>query len=135
MAPGCNSGTVLQICQLFHWGVLAQRADNDSLLLHRKDAGFERSLTVHRRFSFCSRNREARLGHECMSDRIRIFKHQAVPGGGSFEVRFADGRESQYFYWDDIPARRLRPDLMDRETVLEKAEALARAASLGTAGH
>ena len=42
---------------------------------------------------------------------------------------------SETFYWDDIPARRLRPDLMDRETVLEKAEALARAASLGTAGH
>jgi hypothetical protein len=39
MAPGCNSGTVLQVRQLFHWGVLAQRADTDSLLLHRKDAG------------------------------------------------------------------------------------------------
>jgi hypothetical protein len=35
--------------------------------------------------------------------RIRIIKHEAVPGCGSFEVRFADGRASQYFYWDDIP--------------------------------
>ena len=42
---------------------------------------------------------------------------------------------SETFYLDDIPARRLRPDLIDRETALEKAKALARAASLGTAGH
>jgi hypothetical protein len=40
----------------------------------------------------------------------------------------------KHFYWDDIPARRLRPDMLERET-LEKAKALARAASLGTAGH
>ena len=33
--------------------------------------------------------------------RIRIIKHEAIPGSGSFEVRFADGRESQYFYFDD----------------------------------
>ena len=50
-----------------HWGVITQRADTNSLLLHRKDAGFERS--------------------QCMSDRIRIIKHEAVPGCGSFEVR------------------------------------------------
>lgn len=63
-----------------------------------------------------------------MTDRIRIFKHQAVPGSGSFEVRFADGRESLFFYWDNIPARRLRRDMMDRETALETAKAVARAA-------
>ena len=40
---------------------------------------------------------------------IRIIKHEAVPGCGSFEV--LPGRSAhQYFYWDDIPARRLRPD-------------------------
>ena len=55
-----------------------------------------------------------------MKDRIRIFKHQAVPGGRSFEVRFADGRESLFFYWDNIPARRLRRDMMDRETAMER---------------
>jgi hypothetical protein len=27
---------------------------------------------------------------------------------GSFEVRFADGRESQWFYWDDNPGRVMR---------------------------
>jgi hypothetical protein len=63
-----------------------------------------------------------------MTDRLRIIKHEAVPGCGSFEVRFADGRESKYFYWDDSPARRLRPDLLDRETALNQAKALARAA-------
>jgi hypothetical protein len=61
------------------------------------------------------------------TDRVRIIKHEAVPDCGSFEVRFADGRPSEYFYWDDIPARRLRPDLLDRETALEQARAAARA--------
>ena len=63
-----------------------------------------------------------------MSDRIRIFEHEAVRRCGSFEVRFPDGRESLFFYWDNIPARRLRRDLMDRETALETAKAVARAA-------
>ena len=63
-----------------------------------------------------------------MTDRTRIIKHEAVPGCGSIEVRFPDGRESVYFYWDDIPARRLRPETLDRETALEQAKALARAA-------
>jgi hypothetical protein len=63
-----------------------------------------------------------------MSERIRIIKHEAVPQCGSFEVRFADGRPSQYFYWDDLPSRRLNPQTLDRETALEKAKALARAA-------
>jgi hypothetical protein len=67
-----------------------------------------------------------------MTDGIRIVKHEAVPGCGSFEVRFPDDRPSQYFYWDDSPARRLRPDLLDRETALEKAKAVARAAREGT---
>jgi hypothetical protein len=61
------------------------------------------------------------------SARVRIFKHEAVPQCGSFEVRFTDGRPSQYFYWDDIPARRMRPETLDRETALEQAKAAARA--------
>jgi hypothetical protein len=59
---------------------------------------------------------------------IRIIKHEAVPDCGSFEVRFPDDRPSQYFYWDDIPARRMRPETLDRETALEKAKAVARTA-------
>ena len=58
---------------------------------------------------------------------VRIIKHEAVPGCGSFEVRFPD-RPSTYFYWDDIPARRLRPETLDRETALEQAKAVARTA-------
>jgi len=69
-----------------------------------------------------------------MAERVRIIKHEAVPGCGSFEVRFPDDGPSQYFYWDDSPARRLRPDLLDRETALEKAKAVARAARKGTVG-
>ena len=49
-------------------------------------------------------------------------------GCGSFEVRFADGRESIYFYWDDLPSRRLNPETLDRETAMEQAKAAARAA-------
>ena len=67
-----------------------------------------------------------------MTDRIRILKHETAPGCGSFEVRYPDDWPSRYFYWDDIPARRLRPELMDRETALEKAKAAARAARKGT---
>ena len=59
---------------------------------------------------------------------IRLIKHEAVPGCGSFEVRFLDGRGSVYFYWDDLPGRRLNPETLDRETALERAKAVARAA-------
>ena len=57
---------------------------------------------------------------------IRVIKHEAVPQTGSFEVRFPDGRPSVYFYWDDIPARRLSPGQMDSTRALEAAKALAR---------
>ena len=67
------------------------------------------------------------------ANRVRVIKHEAVPDCGSFEVRFPDGRPSVYFYWDDVPSRRLRPDMLDRETALEKANAVARAAR-GTEG-
>ena len=60
--------------------------------------------------------------------RIRIIKHESVLGSGSFEVRFADGRDSIYFYWDDIPARRMRPETLDRETALEQAQGPQRVA-------
>src|SRR3954470_12884933 len=59
--------------------------------------------------------------------RIRIIKHEVVPGCGSFEVRFA-GRPSQYFYWDDLPSRRLSPDMLDRATAMDRARTVARAA-------
>ena len=66
---------------------------------------------------------------------IRIFKHEAGPGCGSFEVRFPDDRPSQFFYWDDIAARRLRPETVDRETALEKARSgREEQAKMGTGG-
>jgi hypothetical protein len=45
-----------------------------------------------------------------------------IPACGSFGLRFDDGRPSVYFYWDDLPSRRLRPDLVDSETALEQAK-------------
>jgi hypothetical protein len=62
-----------------------------------------------------------------MTARIQIRKHEAVPGSGSFEVRFADGRESVFFYFDDVASRRLRPELLTSQEALEAARALARA--------
>ena len=58
--------------------------------------------------------------------RIRIIRHEAVPQTGSFEVRFADGRESKFFYFDDVLARRLRPDILTSNQALERAKAFAR---------
>jgi len=51
---------------------------------------------------------------------IRIIKHEAVPKCGSFEVRFSDGRPSQYFYWEDLPGRRLRSDLVTSDWSRQK---------------
>jgi hypothetical protein len=59
--------------------------------------------------------------------RIRIIRHGHLPKTGSFEVRFADNRPSRFFYYDDVLAHRLRPDILTSEQALEKAKALARA--------
>jgi len=58
---------------------------------------------------------------------VRLIKHEANPGCGSFEVRFEHGQSSVFFYFEDLPGRRLRPDLVDGETALELAKALAQA--------
>ncbi|WP_092303150.1 hypothetical protein [Bradyrhizobium sp. Ghvi] len=57
---------------------------------------------------------------------VRLIKHEAVPGTGSFEVRFTDGRRSVYFYFDDLPSRRLRPEQMVREQAINGAKMFAR---------
>jgi hypothetical protein len=57
---------------------------------------------------------------------VRLIKHEAVPKCGSFEVRFADGAPSKFFYWDDVPGRRLRPEQIGSEAALEQARAYAR---------
>jgi hypothetical protein len=63
-----------------------------------------------------------------MPDRIRIIRHELLRSKcGSFEVRFSDGRESRFFYWDDAPGRRLRPKMLPSEQALEQAKAFARA--------
>jgi hypothetical protein len=59
--------------------------------------------------------------------RIRIIRHEAVPKTGSYEVRFADGRASRFFCYDDILARQLRPDILTSEQALGQAKAFAQA--------
>ena len=58
-----------------------------------------------------------------MPDRIR---NEALPKCGSCGVRFQQGSEIPVrFYWDDLPSRRVRPDIT-REQALELAQAFAR---------
>jgi hypothetical protein len=59
------------------------------------------------------------------ANRIRLFRYEAVPQSGSYEVRFADGRKSRFFYLDDVLARRLRPDMFTCEQALEQEQAKA----------
>ena len=65
---------------------------------------------------------------DAMADRFRLIKHELSRSKcGSFEVCFSDDRESRYFYRDDLPSRRLRPDILTREQALEQARAFANA--------
>jgi hypothetical protein len=61
-----------------------------------------------------------------MTSGIRIIRHESVKDSGSFEVRFPDDRPPRYFYWDDVPSRRLRPALTS-DQALEQARAFAQA--------
>jgi hypothetical protein len=58
---------------------------------------------------------------------VQLIKHEIVPKCGSYEVR-QYGRPSQYFYWDDLPSRRLRPEVLTSEQALKLAKAAARRA-------
>jgi hypothetical protein len=51
---------------------------------------------------------------------IRLIKHEVIPKCGSFEVLFSDGRPSKYFYWEDDPGRRLRPDQVTSDVALSR---------------
>jgi|GEM_PF-4288801 len=57
---------------------------------------------------------------------VRIVLHQpeGIPDCGSFEAIWPDGH--RFFYWDDVPGRRLRPDAMTRDQALEAVKAFAR---------
>ena len=59
---------------------------------------------------------------------VRLIKHEAVPNCGSFEVQFPDAKPSRYFYWDDIPGRRLRPEILTSDEAIQAAKAFARKA-------
>lgn len=63
---------------------------------------------------------------------IRIIRHSAIPDSGSFEVRFSDGRESRYWYWDDNPGRRSVRNCLDQETAKQQAQEFARSISKPT---
>ena len=61
--------------------------------------------------------------------KIRLLRHTAAPevtDRGSYEVRFPDGRDSIYFYWDDNPGRRSITLRLSSEEAERKAKELAR---------
>ena len=58
--------------------------------------------------------------------KVRLIPHQAVLDTGSFEVAYPDGRPSDFFYFEDSPGRRLRPDVMTRPEAQRAAQAKAR---------
>jgi hypothetical protein len=58
--------------------------------------------------------------------RVRLIPHEAVLDTGSFEVAYPDGRPSDFFYFEDNPVRRLRPDVMTRPEAQRAAQAKAR---------
>jgi hypothetical protein len=60
---------------------------------------------------------------------IRLIKREFVRDWGSYEVRI-DGRRSRFFYWDDLPSRRLRSEHMTGAQALELAKSLARGLSM-----
>ena len=55
------------------------------------------------------------------------------PMCGIFEVRFPGDRPSRYFYWDDLPSRRTRRELLTSEEALEQAKALRELSGIGMA--
>jgi hypothetical protein len=58
--------------------------------------------------------------------KIRVIKHEAVPDCESYEVRFPDGRPSKYFYFENLPSRRLRPDQVEQAVAEQEAKRFAR---------
>ena len=58
--------------------------------------------------------------------KIRVIKHEVVPGCGSYEVRFPDRRPSKYFYFENLAGRRLRPDRVEQTVAEQNAKRFAR---------
>ena len=62
-----------------------------------------------------------------MTNRVTtIIRHDGAKDSGSFEVRFLGGRPTKFFYWDDDPSRRLRPDMLTGGQALRQARAFAK---------
>jgi hypothetical protein len=90
------------------------------------------ALGKEKRVSTSRTSRRSFLARKSLgtSDRIRIIKHEPVPKSGCFEVRFPDGTPPKFFYWEDEPSRRLRPDQLDSKQALNEAKAFARSSSV-----
>ena len=53
------------------------------------------------------KNRQHRAFERVKRDqkpRVLLIPQEAIPESGSFEVRYPDGRQSEYFYFEDNPA-------------------------------
>jgi hypothetical protein len=55
-----------------------------------------------------------------MTEPVRLIRHEE-----SFEVRYADGKSSVYFYFDENPGRRSITGRLSESDALEQAKKLA----------
>jgi hypothetical protein len=53
-------------------------------------------------------------------------QHEVVPDCGSYEVRFPDGRPSKYFYFENLPGRRLRSDRAEQAVARQRFKKIRR---------
>ena len=80
-------------------------------------------------FGLSFRYRIPSTGRSGDDESLEVFgrqQHETVPNCGSYEVQFPDGRPSRYFYFEDLPGRRLRAEQLTREQALEQARMFAR---------
>ena len=61
-----------------------------------------------------------------LTDRVRLIKHEVIPGTGSFEVR-VEGQPSAISISKMWPAAGCRPEQLTSKQALEQAKAFARA--------
>ena len=64
------------------------------------------------------RGTESRIGDDgrrLAGTRVQFNSQSCPPMCGIFEVKFPGIRLSRYFYWRDLPSRRLRPEILTHE--------------------
>ena len=100
-----------------------------------QDDASRSDIAFTRKVSYCQKGtpRVFKLFYDHLYDhrsrhrmKVRVIKHEIVPDCGSYEVRFPDRRPSKYFYFENLPGRRLRPDRVEQAVAEQDAKRFAR---------